>query len=152
MTRNKDLVRRFVSEVLNSRSDEVAARAIDELVAEDYVVHDPDASSDIRGREALKRYVADFKHSFPDFHVNIEDIIAEGDRVAARYTTRGTHEGEYLGIPPTGKTITVSEMAIERIVDGRFVETWLNCDTLGVMRQLGAISEPTGGTTSTVTD
>ena len=95
---NKTLVRRVVEEVYNQGNLAVA----DELAASDLVVHQ--TSQEIRGREGAKQYVAALRAAFPDLHMTIEDQIAEGDRVVTRWTARGTHTGEFHGIPPTGKT------------------------------------------------
>lgn len=78
------------------------------------------------------------RKSFPDWHEHIEDIIAEGDKVAIRFTSRGTHKEEFQGIPPTGKQVTVSEVAIYRIADWKIVEKWGFPDIVGLLRQLGA--------------
>ena len=86
--------------------------------------------------------MGEFRSAFPDFHVTIEDQIAEGDRVATRWTMRGTHEGEFRGISPTGKQITVTGIGIFRFSDGKVVESWDNFDQLGMMRQLGVIPSP----------
>ena len=77
--------------------------------------------------------------AFPDLHVSVEDVIAEGDRIAARNSVTGTHQGEYMGIPPTGRRVTYNEMFIVRFVDGRIAETWGVVDVFSQMKQLGAI-------------
>ena len=83
-------------------------------------------------------------NAFPDIHFTIDDMIAEGDKVVVRFTVRGTHQGDYLGVPPTGKQFAVNGIAIHRIVDGREVEVWDCVDILGMLQQLGAIL-PLGG-------
>ncbi len=78
----------------------------------------------------------------PDLHLTLGDILAEGDRVAFRYTMEGTHQGDFVGIPPTGKPFSVEGMIIARVVDSKAVERWANLDTLGLMQQLGVIPSP----------
>jgi predicted ester cyclase len=106
---------------------------IDEVCTADFVYHDP--SGPVQGREAFKQFIGMYLSAFPDFHITIEDMVAEGDRVAVRQTTTATHQG----IPPTGKRITVSGIHITRVVDGKSVEDWGNDDVLGLMQQLGVI-------------
>jgi predicted ester cyclase len=83
--------------------------------------------------------VGDAPRGLPDLHITIEDLIAEGDKVVSRNTVTGAHQGEYTGLPPTGKTITYNEIFIVRLADGRVAETWGVVDVLSQMRQLGAI-------------
>ena len=130
---NKTLVRRFWEGVFNQKNLAV----IDEVCAADCVLHDP--SGPIRGREGLKQFIGMYLGSFPDFHITIEDIIAEGDRVVVRQTTTATHQGELMGIPPTGKRVTLSGIHLTRVADGKMVEEWANDDVLGLLQQLGVI-------------
>jgi steroid delta-isomerase-like uncharacterized protein len=130
---NKSLVRRVIEEVYNQGNLAVA----DELSASDLVIHL--TSQEIRGREGAKQYVAALRAAFPDLHMTIEDKIAEGDRLVTRWTARGTHMGEFQGIPPTGKQVRVAGTDIDRIADGKAVECWSHVDELGMMQQLGAI-------------
>jgi steroid delta-isomerase-like uncharacterized protein len=134
---NKAIFRRYVEEVGNAGNLDLA----DEIFS-DYVSHQPDGSVLERGPEDVKRFMGEFRSAFPDFHVTIEDQIAEGDRVATRWTMRGTHEGEFRGIGPTGKQITVTGIGIFRFSDGKVVESWDNFDQLGMMQQLGVVSSP----------
>ena len=83
-----------------------------------------------------------YRSAFPDVHMQIEDQIAEGDRVATRWVASGTHEGDLMGINPTGNRVTVAGMTIDRIADGQIAETWDNYDALGMMQQVGAIPSP----------
>lgn len=131
---NKALVRRFYEEFFNKGNLAVA----DELVVTDYVFHRA-TGPDINGPEGYKQLVSAVLNAFPDFHVTIEDIVAEGDKVVTRYTLSGTHKGEFRDIPPTGKKWTVWGICIECIVGGKIVETWERYDTLGFMQQLGVI-------------
>ena len=91
------------------------------------------------GAEALKEVFSRLHRAFPDLHVSVEDLIAEGDRIAARNSVTGTHQGDYMGIPPTGRRVTYNEMFIVRFVDGRIAETWGVVDVFSQMKQLGAI-------------
>ena len=130
---NKAVVRHWV-EVWNSQN----VAAVDELVAPDYVRHDPNIP-DVHGAEAEKQLISIVLAAFPDIHFTIEDLVAGDDRVAGRYTMRGTHRGEWLGIPPTNCTITLSVMEIYRIADGKIAEQWVILDAVGMLRQLGVI-------------
>jgi len=80
--------------------------------------------------------------TFPDLHVSIEDVIGEGDRVVVRFTLRGTHQGELMGIAPTGKQVAMTGISIIRVANGKFLEEWANTDWLGLLQQLGVISAP----------
>ncbi len=130
---NKAILRRFFEEIYNQGNLAVA----DDLVAADYVCHNP-APGEAPGREGLKAFVAYLHRSFDDLHVTIEDQVAEGDRVATRYTIRGRQEGEFAGIPPTGKLVTITATSMHRIEDGQIRESWLNWDMLGLIRQLAS--------------
>ncbi len=109
--------------------------SIDEIVAPDFIDH----THQLRGVEAYKRYIGVFIQAFPDFHETIEDIVAEGDKVWVRFTFTGTHTGEYRGLAPTGKTITVTAVDIFRVIDGKVVEEWEVADGLDMLLQLGMI-------------
>jgi steroid delta-isomerase-like uncharacterized protein len=111
---------------------------VEEDLAPDYVVHFPGADMDVAG---MKQLTTALWTAFPDAHVVVEDLIAEGDKVVSRATFRGTHQGEFMGIPPTGKQVSCTGIDIERIEAGKFVEGWANWDELGLMQQLGAIPQ-----------
>ena len=115
---------------------------LDALISPDYVEHTPVPPGWPTGLEGLKQYIRVTHTGFPDFRYTVEDMVAEGDVVAARATARGTHTGEYLGIPPTGKEASWTEMHIGRVEGGRFVEHWANSDQLGLLQQLGVIPAP----------
>ena len=132
---NKALSRRVIEEVFNANNLEV----VDELVAEDHVHHDPAMPEEGHGREHMKEFATMYRSAFPDVHLQIEDQIAEEDLVATRWVASGTHEGELMGIEPTGNRVRVAGMTIDRIADGQIAETWDNYDALGMMQQLGAI-------------
>jgi steroid delta-isomerase-like uncharacterized protein len=133
---NKRISRRVAEEAFSQGRLEV----LDELVAEDFVNHDPAVPPELpSGREGLKELVRFYRSAFPDTRLTIEDQIAEGDRVVTRYTARGTHQGDFAGIPPTGKQATVTGITIDRIEGGKLVESWNSFDQLGLLQQLGAI-------------
>jgi predicted ester cyclase len=92
--------------------------------------------------ESFKQFLPMFRTAFPDMSPTVEDMIAEGDKVVDPLTWQGTHQGELMGIPPTGNTVTVTEMHIYRISEGKIVERWGQPDLLGMMQQLGAVPPP----------
>jgi steroid delta-isomerase-like uncharacterized protein len=130
---NKANVRRF-TDGLNQKNVAI----IDELCTPDYVNHDP-ANPQVRSREDYKQWFTGLSAAFPDLHFTIDDILAEGDKVAYRFTLRATHSGSWRGGAPTGKSITVTGTEIARIRDGKFAESWANTDALGLVQQLGLI-------------
>ena len=134
---NKALMNRFVEEVINQKNLDAA----DELVAEDFVELDPFPGQE-QGREGLKQVLAAFFAGFPALDWVIEEQIAEGDKVVSRFRWHGTHEGEFLGIPATGRQITVKGVVIDRVVDGKEAESRILMDTLGMMQQLGVVPAP----------
>ena len=135
--RNKTLVRRLMEEDI-SQGDEAVAEAI---IHPDFVDHTnpPGMQHGIAGHKAVVRL---FRSVFPDLEWRIDDLIAEGDKVVARTTMRGTHRGKFFGIPPTGTVVEMTGVHVMRIADGRIVEHWGSNDDLGLMRQLGAIPDP----------
>jgi steroid delta-isomerase-like uncharacterized protein len=137
MADNKALTRRFYEEAVNQGKDEV----IDELVAPDFVDHEefPGLTPD---RDGVKQFFAMFKSAFPDGRFEVEDLIEEGDKMVVRATIRGTHKGEFIGIPPTGKQITVTSIDILRIRDGQATEHWGVTDMAAMLTQLGVLPEP----------
>ncbi len=134
---NKDLMNRFTEEVINQKRLDTA----DEIVAEDFVELEPLPGQE-QGREGLKQILAAFFAAFPDLSWVTEEQIAEGDKVVSRFRWHGTHEGEFLGIPATGRQIAVKGVVIDRVVDGKFAESRILMDTLGMMQQLGVIPSP----------
>jgi steroid delta-isomerase-like uncharacterized protein len=136
--KNKALIRRFLEEVWNKGNLDV----IDELIAPEFVQHDPASPEEMHGPEDARQYVQMNRNAFPDLRITVEDQVAEGKKVATRVTIRGTHQGDLEGMPPSGNRIEISAITIDRFSGGKFVETWLNSDDLGMMRQLGAILEP----------
>ena len=131
---NKALVRRFYEEVWNKGNLDAA----DEVFAEDYVRHDLRPGMGLPGPAGQKKIAADFRAAFPDVRNTVDLMVAEGDLVAARWTTTGTHTGAWGEVAPTGKAATFSGVNIFRIRDGRVVELWNHRDDLGLMQQVGA--------------
>ena len=131
----KQVIRRFVDEVLNAHN----LGALDELVTEDFVEQLPFPGQG-PGREGLRYAVGIFHTAFPDLHWVIEEQVAEGDTVVTRFTMTGTHGGPFLGIPATGKTVNVWGVVLDVVRDGWFVESRIIMDTMTLMRQLGAIA------------
>lgn len=136
---NKQIVRREVDEIINQGDYSV----LDELIAEDYVAYDPTEPEPLRGPDGFRDSLETFRKGMPDLHVRIDDQIAEGDKVATRWTATGHHTGELFGVPATGNQVTVSGISVERLRDGRIVEDHMHLDTLGLMRQLGVVPEMT---------
>lgn len=131
---NKVIVRRSVEEFWNKAN----MAAIEELYAPNYVGHDP-SGLHAGNLEEFKQSARATFTGFPDLHVTIEDLVAEGDRVVKRWTARGTHKGEFMGISPTGNQITITGIDIYRIAGDKIEECWSNSDALGMMQQLGVI-------------
>jgi steroid delta-isomerase-like uncharacterized protein len=130
---NKNCIRRLFEEVLNGGK----LGLLDTLIGAAYVDHNP-GPGQAAGAAGVKSRIDALRRSFPDLRYALEELIAEGDIVAVRYSFRGTHKGEsYLGIPPSGKTILVRGMDFYRLRDGRIVEHWDNVDELGMLTQLG---------------
>ena len=109
--------------------------AADEIINRSYVLHE--AADEITGIDSFKVFVKEFRTAFPDAHFDIDDVIAEGDKAVVRYTFRGKHEGNYLGIAPTGKEVTATGICYHRVADGRLQETWNYIDRLSILTQLG---------------
>ena len=114
---------------------------LDELLAPDYVNHTPATPDLPTGPEGVKGVVSMFRSAMPDLKVVIEDMIAEGDKVATRYTLEGTHEGELFGVPPTGKRLSIKSISVERVSEGKIREHWRVTDSLDMMQQLGVVPE-----------
>ena len=130
---NKDIARRFIQRVFV----EADPAAVDELASEDFTPH---SWGDMPpGRESLKAAQQRVTQGLADARMTIEDVIAEGDRVAVRLVSHGRHEGQFMGMPASGKQYSISETHIFRIADGKVAEHWRDADMLGLMRQLGAL-------------
>ncbi len=127
---NQALVRRFFDAV-NQGDLEAGMKCL----SADYVWHGP--GFEARGPEGWRQLVTMFRSAFPDVTLNIEDQFSDGEKVATRHTARGTHRGEYAGVPASGRAITVPCLNIERVVDGRIVESWELFDNFGVFQAIG---------------
>jgi steroid delta-isomerase-like uncharacterized protein len=134
---NKATYLRF-HEATNSRDLELISNTIDELVEPDVIFHAP-VPMEPTGRQAMKRVWEVLLRAFPDIHVTLEDVITQGDKMVFRNTVTGTHQGEYRGLPPTGKSVTYNEIFIVRFAGGRIAEIWGVVDVFSQMKQLGAI-------------
>jgi steroid delta-isomerase-like uncharacterized protein len=134
---NKAVVQRYYDEVLNARRIDV----LDELAAEDYVEHDPFPGQG-NGRDDLKARVRLLLDAFDPDVFSVEDTVAEGDRVVVRWMSTGTHTGEFLGVPPTGRQFRIAGIDIHAVRGGRMAEHWHVVDQLGHMQQLGLIPQP----------
>ena len=134
---NKNVVRRLFEEVWNKGNLQVA----DELFAPNYVHRDASTPDVGRGPESEKKRATLYRTAFPDIRFTIEDVIAEGETVIARWTCRGTHKGDLSGIAPTGKQFIISGISIARFSSGKMAEGWVNWDALALMQQLGVVPE-----------
>jgi steroid delta-isomerase-like uncharacterized protein len=132
---NKALVRRWFEDLFNEGNLDVA----DEIIDPDHLGHDPTLPDLPIGPEGQKQLVNLYRSAFPDARITIEKQVAEGDTVATRWTGRGTHQGELMGVAPTGNQVTLTGIDISRISEGKIVETWTNYDALGMLQQIGAI-------------
>lgn len=132
---NKAIVRRAVEEFINGGKAEVA----DQLYGAEYNYHGRGPEG--KGPALAKAFVEMYRTAFPDMHITVEDMIAEGDRVAARGTATGTNTGSLMGAPPTGKPVHVTTMVVMRLEDGKIVEEWEVFDEIEMMRQLGMMPD-----------
>jgi steroid delta-isomerase-like uncharacterized protein len=137
MAGNKAVVERFVEEVINQGRLETA----DEIVALDFVELDP-LPGQQQGREGLTEVIAMMRAGFPDIHWVTEETIEEGEKVVSRFTWTGTHKGTFLGIPATGKGVSVKGVVIDRVVGGKMTNSRILMDTLGMLQQLGVVPPP----------
>src|SRR3954471_3486262 len=133
---NTAIVLRHWEEVVSKGNLEV----IDEIFAPDFVVHETD--QDIRGPEGVRQFIFMLRAAFPDLYVTVEDVIAQEDKVVQRWTGRGTHQGELMGIPPTGNQISVAGITISRFEGDKVAEEWEVYDMMGMLQQLDAIPSP----------
>ena len=140
MSDAKKASRRIFEEVWNGKD----IATIEELMAVDYVHHDPQSPQFSGGREGYKQLVEYYLKAFPDSHFTIDQEIQEGNTAVTRWTVRGTHRGDLPTMPATGKTFSVTGITVARLQDGKFVESWNNWDALGLMQQLGGTSVATG--------
>ena len=131
---NEAIVNRIWKEVIN----EGKLNTADELFDTSYVHHEPEGC-EVKGTEGFKKLIAMRRTAFPDFHVTVEELITQGDKVVSRWTATGTHKGNLMGIGPTDRQGTMTGITVTHIVGGKVVEDWENRDRLGMLRQLGAI-------------
>ena len=132
---NKALARRRLDEAFNAGNIDV----VDEIVDPGFVNYDVAMPEPLRGIEGAKASISGYRAAFPDLHITVEEQIAEGEYVTTRWSAKGTHEGDLMGIAPTGKQATVTGITIDKIVDGRIVESRTNWDNLGLFQQLGVV-------------
>jgi steroid delta-isomerase-like uncharacterized protein len=136
---NKTLSRRFLEEVWNKGNLAV----LNEIIAKDHINSGPGTLPGLpTGPEGSKQLVTVYRNAFPDVHFTIDEQIAEGDKVVTRWTAHGTHQGELVGIPATGKSSTVTGINVDRVVNGKIAESWGIFDQFGMMQQLGVIPTP----------
>jgi len=139
-TANKELVRRFANSLNSHNVDD-----FDEIFAPEYILHDPGTPGGIlSGMEDIKGHTAMLYEGLPDFYTTIEELVAEGDRVVGRFTHRGTHTKDFMGLIASGHKVEVEAINIYRVVNGKFVEGWGEIDTITLLQQLGAMSAPGG--------
>jgi steroid delta-isomerase-like uncharacterized protein len=135
-TRNKQIARQVFEEIQSKGNTAL----VDQIVARDYVGHTP--PNDIHGPEGVKQFDAMLRTAFPDILVTVDDQIEEGDQVTTRWTCRGTHQGPFLNVPPTGKQVKMTGVTVFRIADGKLVEGWNRPDLLSLLQQIGAMPAP----------
>lgn len=131
---NERLVRRFVEEVVNRGETDL----LPTLVAADHVGHDP--LGDHYGPDGVRIGVAELRAAFPDLRVSVEEVVAAEDRVVHRFILAGTQSGPYLGLPPTGRPVRATGIALDRVAGGKLAERWAVLDAIGLLRQLGAVA------------
>ena len=135
---NKTLVRRLFDELWNKGNLQVA----DEIFAPAYQHHDASTPDLGKGPDSEKKRVNMYRTAFHDLRLNMEDLLADGETVVARWSCRGVHKGELNGIAPTGKQVAITGVTIVHFTNGKIVEGFVNWDALGLMRQLGVVPEP----------
>ena len=133
---NKTIVRRLLEEPWKGDLG-----VNDELVDPKYVGHDPALPEPLHGPGGFKENISTYRAAYSDARITVDEQIAAGDKVATRWTGRGKHDGDLMGIGPTGKQVTVSGLTLSRLANGKVVEEYTNWDTFGMMQQLGAVPE-----------
>ena len=129
--RNKHIVRLYIEELWNNLQYDL----IDQILAPDLLVHAPDGTQEL-GNQRYRQVIPYLRTAFPDFHLSIEQVIAEGDSIAFRLVVTGTHKGEFAGLAPTGKALKIPEWFFMRLWDGKIVESWVLRDWYGLLQQL----------------
>jgi predicted ester cyclase len=132
---NATAIRRLISEVWNRRQFDV----IDELFAPGATIFESGTALPTRGPDGVKQGIGAFCAAFPDIRIEIDDLIDAGEKVVLRWSSVGTHQGEFQGISPTNRKVTANGIAIYRFAEGKVAEEWMNTDSLGVLKQLGVI-------------
>lgn len=140
LEQNKAIVRRYLDEVFTKGN----LALMDEIGSSNFVSHDPAAGGEIHGLESVRQFVEAMHMFFPDIVFTIEDMLAEGNLVAARWTMRSQHEGEGLGLPATNLPVTVCGASFLRLVDGKIEEEWISLDTLRLANDLGWLTPRSG--------
>lgn len=135
---NKAIVRRLYEEVWNKRKLDL----VSEIISPSHALQAPNVVGSAMGPEAYKRQFALFLAGYSDLHWAIEDLIAEDDKVVACWTITGTHRGEFMGVPPTNKKVSVEGITIHHITNGKIMDSYSNWDALGMMQQLGVVPSP----------
>jgi steroid delta-isomerase-like uncharacterized protein len=132
---NKATARRFFEMASSGELNRLG-----DVLTDDYQDHDPANEEDVRGVDGSRQELAGYREAFGDFRFTVEDQLAEGDKVTTRWTWRGTHTGEFLGVAPTNKEVMMSGITVHRMRDGKIQEGWFNYDFLGALRQIGAVT------------
>ena len=134
LEQNKALMRNYIEEVWNKGNLDF----IDKNFSSDFVTHGTFLGQPTN-RDRVKSVISTIRNAIPDLHITIEDMLAEGDKVASRWVLKGTHKGDLMGAKPTGNKISVSQTVVFRVKDGKVVEHWANRDDLGFLQQIGLI-------------
>jgi steroid delta-isomerase-like uncharacterized protein len=130
---NKTLARRWFDDLFSQGNLDAA----NEILSAEFVDHLP--REEERGLQELKHYILMYRTAFPDIHDTVEELVAEGDKVVARWTSRGSHQGEFMGVAPTGRHVTFTGMRLFRIAENKIAESWVNIDERGLLEQLGIV-------------
>jgi predicted ester cyclase len=136
-TSNRATFTRF-HDAINTADAELISKTIDEVLEPEVLIRTP-LPVEATGAQAMKELLGRLRRAFPDLHIAVEDVVAEGDKIVSRNVVTGSHQGEYMGLPPTGKTVAYNEIFILRFVNGRIAEIWGVVDVFSRMQQLGAI-------------
>jgi steroid delta-isomerase-like uncharacterized protein len=132
---NKAAVRACLETISQDNSD-----GLDRILGTDYVLHDPALPGDVRGADGLRELLGEYRKAIGGVRLTIDHQFTDGDYVATRWFVRGTHQGELMGVPASGKEVAFDGVTISRCSDGKIVEEWEICDTLGLLRQVGAFT------------
>lgn len=132
---NQAVIRRWWEGINQGNADAI----IEEVYAADYVLHDPSQPEPVVGTQGVHEFIASVSGAFPDLHVTIDDLVTEGDRVVQRLTARGTHQGEFLGVPASGNAVEIWLMVVSRMAGGKVAEEWQLIDALTLLQQIGAM-------------